>query len=602
MLASASGAAARVVIDTATQAPSVLLQGAASDADFGAPMATGDVNGDGIADLLVADPPPAGLVGSESGRVFVFLGGPAFFASPRRSATMAECLITSSVRIQVTTSGGVPATGDVDGDSIDDIAIGSPGARLGCATDCGGTWVVLGRSTWPARLDVATDAHWTFRGTGLRFGLASLADLDGDGLDDVLVRQPDTTSAAGANVGSVLCWLARDLAPGQFVDASVDMPALETFGAAAGARQVGVREVDLDDDGVAEMAVQSGALSSARAFPTGAALPAGPVLDLSDATRLAILEDPDPTQRTTLLAREDVDGDGLPDEVSSPSASDTLGRTDNGSVTIRLAAPRLSIGQSRAMGLSVADWVAHGPEDMGNGAGSMVADLTGDGLEDIALRNDADTPITSPRVLFFPVDHGACPSGRVDVDLAISPDVLAFRPLAAGDFFGTSVVVADFDGDGLADIAMGAPDADGVTPGDRHGAVAVYRGRDDWDGDGLRNADDCRPFDATSGARALDPLLTVSEPPASLAWAPQAGVTWHVISGALSELRQDRSYARASALARGLTSSAYSDPRPAPAEGDAWWYLVVAENACGFATAGGGVPSDLSPRLCSLLR
>jgi hypothetical protein len=542
--------------------------------------------------------------------VYVYLGGPGFFGSARRAASSADVVIRSSRTVAIRGPAGTAATGDVNDDGIDDIVIGSTTAVLGCASNCGGTWVVLGRSTWPAILDVETGAHWTFQGTGSRFGIAALMDIDGDARADVLIRQPDATTVNGTLAGRVLIYRAASLAAGAFVDTAVTPPYREVLGEAANARQVGLRDADLDDSGAPELAVQSSAVGAARAFGLGADLPATAQIDLASTANLASLVEADATQRTTFLGREDLDGDGLPDEASSSSASDTLGRTDSGAVGIRRAAPPLVVGQSRAMGLSVSDWIAHGAIDAGNGTGVVVRDVSGDGLSDILFRHDSDTDITVPRALILPVARKGCAVGTVDVDLATEANVLAFLPRAATEFFASSAAIADFDADGLNDIAFGVPDGDGVSAGDARGVVIIERGRADWDADGFVNSVDCAAFDAAIGPLASSPLLRVSgDAPTALIWPTRPPwPLWHVLSGTIALLWSERGFASASVAARDLTIDSWDDtralpgPGPGPSLPSGYWYLVLAENSCGFTDLGSSAASDeLQSRLCDLL-
>jgi hypothetical protein len=326
------------------------------------------------------------------------------------------------------------------------------------------------------------------------------------------------------------------------------------------------------------------------------------VIDLAVAAPLAALADPVVANRTSLLGRVDVDGDTAPDEVTTSSGASTLGRTLNGVASVRRAAPPLSRGQSRAMGPSTADFVVHGPFTDGNGRGQLIPDVTGDGFSDLLFKVDNDTPINLPRAMVVPLRAGGCAAGPVAIDLATATDVAEWLPGAVDDFFAGVVVVADFDGDGLNDVAFGAPDADGAVAGGRDGVVLIERGRADWDGDGLAGAADCEPFDATGGTVAGVPLLTVTgASPTRLDWMATIA-TWHVLSGRVSELRADRGFASVTVLASDFAVPSWTDTRPGPGIGDAWWYLIVAETACGFADLGSGAAATaLESELCTLL-
>jgi len=90
-------------------------------------------------------------------------------------------------------------------------------------------------------------------------------------------------------------------------------------------------------------------------------------------------------------------------------------------------------------------------------------DLTGDGIPDHAIGAPSD-------------DVGATDSGSVAIYSGSNGLLVrTLRGLAAGDRFGSAIaLVPDANGDGRADLVIGAPRADG--PGSDAGAVYVYSG------------------------------------------------------------------------------------------------------------------------------
>jgi hypothetical protein len=73
----------------------------------------------------------------------------------------------------------------------------------------------------------------------------------------------------------------------------------------------------------------------------------------------------------------------------------------------------------------------------------------------------------------------------------------------------------------------------------------------------------------------------------SVAWTGQApDFQYDVASGLVSELARDGGVAAAACLANDVPSSPYVDARGAPPAGNAWYYVVRSQNACGTGSYG----------------
>jgi hypothetical protein len=155
----------------------------------------GDVNGDGIDDLIIGAP-YAAANGSGSGASFVVFGRTTGFGATLNLSTLNG---TDGFRINgaaaSTTSGrSVSSAGDINGDGIDDLIIGAD--RNGSSPyNVGASFVVFGRLTAfsPVLALSALDGTTGFRINGEAendysgFSVASAGDLNGDGIDDLII-------------------------------------------------------------------------------------------------------------------------------------------------------------------------------------------------------------------------------------------------------------------------------------------------------------------------------------------------------------------------------------------------------------------------------
>ncbi|MCI0636958.1 MAG: FG-GAP-like repeat-containing protein, partial [Actinobacteria bacterium] len=160
-------------------AASAVLFGEAAGERFGSALETGDLDGDGVADLLAGASPADE---AHPGAVYVFRGGRELLTGATASAWLVGDHGGDGF-------GSTLEVGDLDGDRDLDLLVGAPGSAQN-GSSSGAVYIYRGGLAFPSP---RVDSVLLGEASGHRFGTAlSLGDVDGDGREDLLV------GAAGA--------------------------------------------------------------------------------------------------------------------------------------------------------------------------------------------------------------------------------------------------------------------------------------------------------------------------------------------------------------------------------------------------------------------
>jgi hypothetical protein len=451
------------------------VAGTASGDDTGNAVAfVGDVNHDGAPDLAIAAPNASPGARSHAGTVSVLLSrqGLAVTLGDPSVAVMRIDGPVPNARIGKSVAG----LGDVNGDGIDDLAIGAPSLGVSGRTGSGTAFVVYG-STDASPVDLAKLGARGYRIRGpvasdrLGAAVAKLPDVDGDGRAEIALGAPGADPGGRSSAGSVFVVLSArqpstvvDLAtpawPGWRIDGPAPLALAGSSLADAG---------DVNGDGASDLLVGApkapAAAGVSAAYVVWARAPNQGAIDLGALGDggIALLGLPRDTAGTSVAGVGDVNGDGLADVAIGANHASANGLFRSGSVYVVYGSATpgsLALAETPAMGVRL-DGARRG-DQLGISV-SPAGDVDGDGAPDLLVGANGQDPLGRPSAGGAYVVFGLATPGVVDLGLA-GRRAVRLAGVNAGDFSGNAVAggsITDADGHPVLVVAgyhAGAPD------------------------------------------------------------------------------------------------------------------------------------------------
>ncbi|MFD6887318.1 FG-GAP-like repeat-containing protein [Streptomyces sp. NPDC059957] len=344
-------------------------------------------------------------------------------------------------------------TADFNGDGYPDLAIGAHTATVDGVKRAGAITVAYGSATGlrydqPAISQATPGVPDSPVEDGKWHEVAAHGDFDGDGYDDLYVRWTEK---------NLILWGS----PSGITGASTTLPAGNHKATDPTLLDGAFGSGDVNGDGVADIVIRShGGLT------VGLAVLYGPV-DRSTgrpaSTAFRDIEKEDRLNGPRALFVADVTGDGFADVIVSGDREDK---------------PKSKVLKGSRTGLVKGSGTFKQYAGHSTVTGSAFGDLNGDGYLDLAVgltatRGDVERDAVS-------VNYGG-PKGLNTTAPArlLTQSSIGVPGIAElGDLWGSTLAITDTDGDGCADLLVGAPyeTAGDETTTARSGALTVLRG------------------------------------------------------------------------------------------------------------------------------
>jgi Ca2+-binding RTX toxin-like protein len=430
----------------------------------------GDLNGDGVADVAV------GASGDDdkaldAGRIFVTLSNFAAGSSSGLADVATGSFIIDGVNAGDQAGFSLAGIADLNGDGRGELLIGAPGMDASAAkADAGVAFVIWGPSSPVGGVDLADPFSGGGKGYAIKgeaagdaagYTVLAVGDMNGDGRPDMLVGAPGQ-DAGGTDAGAAyVVWGKTTASAVQLTNVAAGVGGFKIVGLSSGDAVGSALGVLGDQNGGGKSEILIGVRDDNDAGKNAGAVYVVDGKSTGTAVDLAQVELGVGGYKISGVAQDDagasvgnagdLNGDGLDDILIGAPRSDSAyvvyGKADN--LAVDLADVRAGIG-----GFQI---IAESPGDLESLVLVGNVDLNGDGIDDLVIGASGNGEGGSNAGAVYVIWGGA---GNGPVDLSLIAQGIGGAKIvgAAGSLTGASVAVGgDMNGDGVADLIIGAP-------------------------------------------------------------------------------------------------------------------------------------------------
>lgn len=366
--------------------------------------------------------------------------------------------------------------GDFNGDGVGDLLI-TNSLGLGSSSQVGKAYVILGKSSLGLQkaINLATEQpDLTILGPAefSQLGIsATTGDLNGDGIDDIFLVVNTVLTPRGLMAGAIYVILGSRTFSTRVIDLAHNHADLTVFGGSVFEQLgPGLAVGDINGDGSKDLIFRQNSSTAENVVSLLGPLTAGTVVDLATASAdIVIRGAPRIDGFGNQISAADVNGDETTDVIiGTPAGRGTVYVFMGSTVFKKGVTISLTQAQSDA---TIQGAFAGSDFGLGDALGGVISigDVNGDGIPDILLGVPASLRLgngpgpTSAGETYI-VFGSRSLAGR-SIDTGLGQQDLTIQGTAAtvntnsgelGDSLGASIVARDIDGDGVADLLIGA--------------------------------------------------------------------------------------------------------------------------------------------------